>query len=929
MDERRQRRVLYREFLFRIVDRELLSAHSTGDASRLLLQLLTLLVCLSALFSVPALFVNPGTVPQAQLALAWSAEHFLVATTMLAAGVFAVLGWGSMFPDQRDVMVLAPLPVRPRTILAAKLAALATTGSIAVLALHAVTLLAWPVRLNTPAAPYTIPTLTSDPAIPPVDAVGLKAALDRALGHEIRSGFLAPGAGGGVTIGVSTRGVRRVFAYGEAAPDSVYPIASITKAFTGLALAHLIEEGAARVDQSIRQLIPDAGLAPPTRGRPEMTLADLVTHRSGLPGMPPGFTSRNPGNPFAGFDRPDLYAFLGAHGVSRPPAARYLYSNVGFGLLGHALAARAGVDYATLVRERITRPLAMTDTNVELTGAQQSRLMRGFDREHRATRAWDVGPALAGAGALKSTVPDLLTWLEANLHPERLPPGALERALRASHRRPGAEGTVAFAWFMDPRGGFGHPGDIAGFSALVWFNPAADRAVAILSNTERGTPISADILGEHIRARLDGVPAIALASHTLPARGGVRSWFQLSVAYVLTMAGAALFVFAAAAGLQGVAAAVLPHRVFLRASSLLQLAVFGTVVGGYFLQPMVVSPTIVLQAQQAPWFASSPSLWFLGLFQYASGSPAMQPLAARAVGGLGVALLAAAVACVLSYVRTLQRLAEAPDLAASVRAAGHLPATGGPLSTAIVHFSARTLLRSAPHRVLFAFYLGIGFALSAVFLKSPRAQALAETAVGGGSWDDTSVALIVSSVVMMACAVVGARLTFAMPRDLAANWIFRVLPLEGGLRYTAARRRTFFAIAVGPVWLLAAAVVLTLWPVRPALAHLILLALFGSVLVELCLVGTQRIPFTCAYLPGGSRTHVTAPLAVVLLLVFAFVGAELERRALDDGALYAALVATLVVAWITARAVAWWLRPADPLPEFEDEPAGRLIGLEL
>ena len=47
--------VLYREFLFRVVDRELLSSHSTGDASQLLLQILTLLVCLSVLFCVPAL----------------------------------------------------------------------------------------------------------------------------------------------------------------------------------------------------------------------------------------------------------------------------------------------------------------------------------------------------------------------------------------------------------------------------------------------------------------------------------------------------------------------------------------------------------------------------------------------------------------------------------------------------------------------------------------------------------------------------------------------------------------------------------------------------------------------------------------------------------------------------------------------------------
>ena len=97
MNASRQRRVLYREFLFRIADRELLSAYSSGDASRLLLQILTLLLGLGALFSIPALFIARVSQPQAQLLISWSVEHFLIATTMLTVGVFAVLGWGALF----------------------------------------------------------------------------------------------------------------------------------------------------------------------------------------------------------------------------------------------------------------------------------------------------------------------------------------------------------------------------------------------------------------------------------------------------------------------------------------------------------------------------------------------------------------------------------------------------------------------------------------------------------------------------------------------------------------------------------------------------------------------------------------------------------------------------------------------------------------
>ena len=64
--------------------------------------------------------------PQLRIDVRLENVHFLIATTMLVVGVFAVLSWESMFPDRQDVLVLAPLPVRARTLLFAKVAAVAT-----------------------------------------------------------------------------------------------------------------------------------------------------------------------------------------------------------------------------------------------------------------------------------------------------------------------------------------------------------------------------------------------------------------------------------------------------------------------------------------------------------------------------------------------------------------------------------------------------------------------------------------------------------------------------------------------------------------------------------------------------------------------------------------------------------------------------------
>ena len=350
----------------------------------------------------------------------------------------------------------------------------------------------------------------------------------------------------------------------------------------------------------------------------------------------------------------------------------------------------------------------------------------------------------------------------------------------------------------------------------------------------------------------------------------------------------------------------------------------------YFVQPLVVMPAAVLDAQGS-LLSAPPSYWFLGLLQALRGSPSLETLAARAAGGLGVVVVVAAGACAVSYRRTLLRLAEQPDVAPAVHAV-RWPRIGGSLHTAIGNFTARTLFRSAPHRVIFTFYVGIGAALSALLLKAPRARDVSEVAMTDAmalvGWTDSSMELIAASVLLMACAVIGARLTFAMPRDLQANWIFRMLPGRGGAQYVAARRRTLVALAAVPVWVLSAAVLLVQWPWIAAVQHLVVLALVGAILVELSLWGTTGIPFTCAYLPGGSRAHVGVPIAAVLFLL-TLILADQEARALQGESGYPVMVGVLALAWAGAR----WRTSASAsgvtAPEFDDAPVDEALTLNL
>jgi hypothetical protein len=112
---------------------------------------------------------------------------------------------------------------------------------------------------------------------------------------------------------------------------------------------------------------------------------------------------------------------------------------------------------------------------------------------------------------------------------------------------------------------------------------------------------------------------------------------------------------------------------------------------------------------------------------------------------------------------------------------------------------------------------------------------------------------------------------------------------------------------------------LSLWPWRPAAEHLVVLGLLGIILVELCLHGLHKIPFTCSYLPGKSNLHITFCLWLMLGLNLTYLSADFERRALSDPGRFASILALLCIGVIAA----WWRTARANLEhtelQFEDE----------
>jgi CubicO group peptidase (beta-lactamase class C family) len=918
-----QFRVLYREFLFRIIDLELLSAHAEGDSRSLVGQLVSLLLFCSLLLAAYAGLWAASVrdaPPLVHLVGAWTMEHFLISTTILAVGLFAVLSWDSTFPGRRDVLVLGPLPVRARTLFVAKVAAVATALGLTLAALQVLAGLAWPLALaQYDSAPA--PALVFDPPLPPVHAAGFPSVMDRDLAPMLRRlDLIAADGGAGIVIGVSEHGVRRVMTYGAAKPDSLFEIGSITKTFTGLLLAQMAAQGRLDLRDHVRDLLPTGVAAAPAGF--EITLLDLATHHSGLPRMPDNPGPGDEREKYTTYRTSDLYDFIRHHGLGKPTNTKFLYSNLGFTVLGAALANRARTSYPELLRREITGPLGMKDTAISLSPEQRGRFMQGYGYRGRPTPAWDLD-AFASAGGVRSTAGDMLTYLEAQLHPEKVP---LASALQASQRlRAHVAGSVSIgiAWMYDPNTGiYAHDGATGGFTSYACFDLRRDFAAIVLLNAHPVTFPIIGLLGEHVRQRLSGEPALSLTPVSVPAAGAIRSHF----AYWIAMLAAGTFTFCCVLSMQGIAAQLLPRGWFLRVSAFLQFAVFSVLVSGYFLQR---SPAAVLiTGPRQPWLSWIPSYWFVGMYQQLSGSlhPALAPFARRAWIGLAIALCATAAAYAASYLHTLRKIVEEPDISPGFRTSW-LPRFTGSFESAIAQFSIRSLFRSRQHRMIFAFYLGVGFAFLILFLSAP-AEVSGPTA--GDPLHQPSVPLLASTILLMGFWVVGARVVFSLPLDLRANWIFRVMPFAAGRRCLSARRRAVFALSVTPAWAISAALLFWLWPWRPAAAHLAVLAFLGIILAEFSFDGVQRIPFTCSYLPGKSNLHLTFWLWIILLFVGVVGAAVNELKALESPTASAAVLACLGIAALFAVVRNNWLAgPSRAELRFEEEPPDRLLSLDL
>jgi len=387
-------------------------------------------------------------------------------------------------------------------------------------------------------------------------------------------------------------------------------------------------------------------------------------------------------------------------------------------------------------------------------------------------------------------------------------------------------------------------------------------------------------------------------------------------------------------GVQGVALHLFPHRLYLRWSSFIQTAAFFVVLTLYFLTPLLANPLALGVPGNRLWYALVPSYWFFGLFQVLTGSTnaALGALARRALAGVAWVTLAAATAYMLAYARQMRRTVEQSGIAPARRAITPRqprlqdcsPATGrsGPSYASLDAHSRVAASTACCWPSLPAWDWRMCSARWPTCCIIPRQRPTAR-------WNAAAQTALGIPLILLFFLIVGLRVSFSIPMEVRANWLFRLTDPFARAAYLDATRKTLLLLALAPVVAIATPIYLAVWPWPRALGHAAFLAAFGLLIIELALTGFAKVPFTCSYLPGKANLKIMFGVYWGLLIIVSEIVTDIEQRALSNRTKYAWLMGITLLAWLVAACRGRWARARIPALSFEEQPEPAVVGLGL
>ena len=263
---------------------------------------------------------------------------------------------------------------------------------------------------------------------------------------------------------------------------TVYEIGSVSKIFTSLLLADAVVRGEIELDTAA--IVSHSNVQLPAKeGRP-IRWIDLSTHRSALPRLPSNMNLTDLRNPYQNYDSKKAATFLDLYDLPRKPGESQEYSNFAVSLLGYLVAQNEGKSYEELLKERIAKPLRMTDCTISLDKDQKRRLATPHSAYGTKATPWTFAD-LPGAGGIRATMRDMMRFARAQLHPPKGKLGeAIELAWKQHTDADDSGAPMGLGWMIAGDGQTRwHNGQTGGYHASLFVNREINCAVVLLCNT--------------------------------------------------------------------------------------------------------------------------------------------------------------------------------------------------------------------------------------------------------------------------------------------------------------------------------------------------------------------------------------------------------------------------------------------------------------
>ena len=319
---------------------------------------------------------------------------------------------------------------------------------------------------------------------------------------------------GGVAVALRVNGKTSLYNYGMAdaarqqpiTSDSIFNLASVGKLFATTLLADAVKRGEMRLDDPVARYVTELQKGGDIQ---EVTLGQIASHTSGLPREPGQYETWHRGK----YTLPDFIRFLNDWQADpqHEPGKQDIYSNLAMILLRLALERRFHEPFATLMKERITGPLGMDSTALQLSPALRARAVQGYGPLGRVIGQSGIGTSsnmgFAVAGQIFSSPRDMAVFLTANMGEL---PGHRELQDAMAFAQQGVftvnpRFTQALAWQIVQRDDLtviDKNGGLPVTSTYIGFAPAAKVGIVILENRgrQKATRVGRQILRELARA---------------------------------------------------------------------------------------------------------------------------------------------------------------------------------------------------------------------------------------------------------------------------------------------------------------------------------------------------------------------------------------------------------------------------------------------